>query len=170
MSLGCVILFEVVPCFLSLLFQCFPLFLFQKLEGWGGWMASLAQQNLLGVLSGSVVSNSATPWITAHQASLSFIISQSLLKLVSIESVKPSNRLILCCPFSSWPQTFTASGSFSMSWLFTSGGQSTGASVWDFHQGISLAIPLPLESWVDEPSVLPAPHHLLLFILLGHNL
>ena len=40
----------------------------------------------------------ATPWTAAPQASLSFIISQSLLKLMSIESVMPSNHLILCCP------------------------------------------------------------------------
>ena len=39
-----------------------------------------------------------TPWTAAHQASLSFTISQSLLKLKSIESVMPSNHLILCCP------------------------------------------------------------------------
>ena len=39
-----------------------------------------------------------TPWTTACQAYLSFTISQSLLKLMSIESVKPSNHLILCCP------------------------------------------------------------------------
>ena len=39
-----------------------------------------------------------TPWTVACQASLSFIISQSLLKLMSIESVMPSNHLILCCP------------------------------------------------------------------------
>ena len=39
-----------------------------------------------------------TPWTAAHQASLSFTISQSLLKLMSIESMMPSNRLILCCP------------------------------------------------------------------------
>ena len=38
------------------------------------------------------------PWAEAHQASLSFIISQSLLKLMSIESVMPSNHLILCRP------------------------------------------------------------------------
>ena len=37
------------------------------------------------------------PWNTAHQASLSFIISQSLLKLMFIESVMPSNHFILCC-------------------------------------------------------------------------
>ena len=39
-----------------------------------------------------------TPWTTARQASLSFTISQSLLKLMSIESVMPSNHLILCRP------------------------------------------------------------------------
>ena len=43
----------------------------------------------------SVVSDSATPWTAAHQASLSFTISQILLKLMSIESVMPSNHLIL---------------------------------------------------------------------------
>ena len=49
----------------------------------------------------SVVSDSATPWTAAHQASLSFTMSWSLLKLMSIEAVMPSNHLILCCPFSS---------------------------------------------------------------------
>ena len=39
-----------------------------------------------------------TPWTAAQQASLSFPISQSLLKLMSIESMMPSNHLILCCP------------------------------------------------------------------------
>ena len=40
----------------------------------------------------------ATPWTAARQASLSFTISRSLLKLMSIESVMPSNHLILCHP------------------------------------------------------------------------
>ena len=40
----------------------------------------------------------ATPWTVARQASLSFTISWSLLKLMSIESVMPSNLLSLCCP------------------------------------------------------------------------
>ena len=39
-----------------------------------------------------------TPWTAARQVSLSFTISRSLLKLMSIESVTPSNHLILCCP------------------------------------------------------------------------
>ena len=38
-----------------------------------------------------------TPWSAAHQVSLSFTVSQSLLKLMSVESVMPSNHLILCC-------------------------------------------------------------------------
>ena len=46
----------------------------------------------------SVVYDSVTPWTAAHQASLSLITSQSLLKLMSIESVMPSNHLVLCCP------------------------------------------------------------------------
>ena len=44
-----------------------------------------------------VMSNSATPWTAAHQASLSITNSQSLLKLMSIKLVMPSNHLILCC-------------------------------------------------------------------------
>ena len=48
--------------------------------------------------SRSVVSDSATPWLAAHEASLSITNSWSLLKLMSIESVMPSNHLILCCP------------------------------------------------------------------------
>ena len=46
----------------------------------------------------SVVSDSATPWIAAHQASLSITNSRSLLKLMPIESVMPSSHLILCHP------------------------------------------------------------------------
>ena len=46
----------------------------------------------------SVVSDSGTPWTAAYQGSLSFTISQSLLKLTSTESVMPSNHLILCHP------------------------------------------------------------------------
>ena len=70
----------------------------------------------------SVVSDSATQWTAAHQASLSITNSQSLLKLMFIESVMPSNHLILCHPPSSCLQSFPASGSFQMSQFFTSGG------------------------------------------------
>ena len=46
----------------------------------------------------SIMSNSAIPWIAACQPSLSITSSQSLLKLMCIESVMLSNHLILCCP------------------------------------------------------------------------
>ena len=48
----------------------------------------------------------ATPWTAAHQASLSFTISWSLLKLMSVESMMPSNHLILCCPLLFLPSIF----------------------------------------------------------------
>ena len=51
------------------------------------------------LFSHSVISDSATPWTAACWASLSFTISQSLLKLMSFETVMPSNHLILCHPF-----------------------------------------------------------------------
>ena len=70
----------------------------------------------------------ATPRTAARQASLSIINSQSLLKLMPIESVMQSNHLILCCPCSSCLQSFPASGSFLMSQFFLSGGQSIGVS------------------------------------------
>ena len=76
----------------------------------------------------SVVSNSVTPWAAAHQASLSITNSQSLLKLLFIESMMLSNHLILCCPLLLPPQSLPASGSFQMSQLFTSGGQRIGVS------------------------------------------
>jgi len=54
-----------------------------------------------------------TPWTAAHQASLSFTISQSLLKFKSIESVTPSTHLILCCPLLLLPSIFPSIKVFS---------------------------------------------------------
>ena len=54
-----------------------------------------------------------TPWTAAYQASLSFIIFQSLLKLMSIDSVMPSNHLILCHPFLLLPSIFPSIRVFS---------------------------------------------------------
>ena len=54
-----------------------------------------------------------TPWTTARQASLSFTISQSLLKLMFIESVMLSNHLILCCPLLLLPSIFPSIRVFS---------------------------------------------------------
>ena len=64
----------------------------------------------------------ATPWTIPHWAALSFTISWSLLKLMSIESVMPSNHLILCRPLLLLHK-IPASGSFLMSQLFASGGK-----------------------------------------------
>jgi len=83
----------------------------------------------------------ATPWIAALQASLSFTISQNLPRM-SIEWVILSNHLILCCPLFLLPQSFPASGSFPMRWLFTSGGQSTGASA------SASALSMNIQSWI----------------------
>ena len=55
----------------------------------------------------------ATPWTSAHQASLSITSSQSLPKLTSIESVMPSYHLILCCSLISLPSIFPSIGIFS---------------------------------------------------------
>ena len=81
-----------------------------------------------------------TPWTAAHQASLSFTISWSLLKLMSIELVMPSNHLVLCCPFSC-PQSFPSSGSFLVSWLFASGGQNIWASA------SASVLPMNIQGW-----------------------
>ena len=54
----------------------------------------------------SHVQHLATPWTVAHQVSLSFTISQSLLKLISIKSVMPSNHLVLCCLLLFLPSIF----------------------------------------------------------------
>ena len=55
----------------------------------------------------------ATPWTAARQASLSITSSRSLLKLMSIESVMPSNHLILCCPIFLLPSNFPSIKVFS---------------------------------------------------------
>ena len=69
-----------------------------------------------------------TPRTAARQASLSITNSWSLLKLTSIESMMPSNHLILCRPLLLLSSIFQASGSFPVSQFFTSGGQRIGVS------------------------------------------
>ena len=65
------------------------------------------------VQSLSHVRLSATPWTAAHQASLSITNSRNLLKLMSTESVLPSNHLILCCPLLLPPSIFPSIRVFS---------------------------------------------------------
>ena len=69
-----------------------------------------------------------TPWTAASRASLSIINPHSLPKTMSIDSVMPSNNLILWHPLLLLPSIFPNSRSFPMSQLFPSGGQSIGVS------------------------------------------
>ena len=70
----------------------------------------------------------ATPWTAACQASLSFTISRSLFKFMSMSQRCHLTISSSVVPFSSCLQSFPASGSFPMSQLFASGGQSIGVS------------------------------------------
>jgi len=72
------------------------------------------QKGILGLVQLlSCVPLFGTPWTAAHQASLSFTNSWSLLKLMSIELVMPSNHLILCCPLLFLPSVFPSIRVFS---------------------------------------------------------
>ena len=70
------------------------------------WCIIYTQPTVVAVQSLSCVWLSVTSWTAAHQASLSFIISWSLRKLMSIKSVMPSNYLILCHPLLLLPSVF----------------------------------------------------------------
>ena len=87
--------------------------------------------------SHSVESDSATPWITARQASLSITNSRAC------SNSCPSSRWChpTVVPFSSCFQSFPASGSFQMSQFFTSGGQSTGISL------SASVLPMNIQDW-----------------------
>ena len=106
----------------------------------------------------------ATPWTAACQASLSFTISRSSLKLMSIESVMPSNHLILC-PLLLLPsilssirifsnQSVLPSGSSLKSQFFASGGQSIGTSA------SASVLPMNIQDWfpLGLTGVKPCPY------------
>ena len=98
------------------------------------------QDNLVSVQSLSHVQLFATPWNTAHQASLSIINSWSLLKLMSIELVMPSNYLIFCHPLlppSIFPniRVFSNESALHIRW------QSTGVSA------LSSVLPMNTQEW-----------------------
>ena len=83
----------------------------------------------------------ATPWTAACQASLSITKSWSLLKLMSITLVMPSNHLILCHSLLLPPSIFPSIRVFSVSQLLTSGGQSIGALA------SAPVLPVNIEDW-----------------------
>ena len=70
------------------------------------WFKGSSRRTVVVVQSLSRVQLFVTPGAAAHRPSLSFTISWSLLKLMSIESVMPSNHLILCCPLLLLPSIF----------------------------------------------------------------
>ena len=74
-------------------------------QAWFGWQDVVQSFNHVWLFS--------TPWTAACQVSLSFTISWSLLKLMSIKSVKPSNHLILCHPLLPLPSIFPSIRVFS---------------------------------------------------------
>ena len=82
-----------------------------------------------------------TPWTAARQVSLSFTISQSLLKIRSIESMMPSNYLTLCRPLLLLPSIFPSIRVFSHELALPIGGQSIGASA------AASVLPMNIQSW-----------------------
>ena len=82
-----------------------------------------------------------TSWTATHQAYLSFTISQSFLKPMSIELVMHPTISSSVFPFSSHLQSFPASGSFPVSQFFTSGGQRIGAST------SASVLPMNIQDW-----------------------
>ena len=82
-----------------------------------------------------------TPWTTARQASKSITNSQRPPRPMSIESVMPSNHLILCHPLLLLPSIFPSIRSFQMSQFFTSGGHSIGVST------SASVLPMNIQDW-----------------------
>ena len=97
---------------------------------------------------------SATTWIAARQASLSSTVSWSLLLLMSIESVDHPTISFSVISFFSCPQSFPASGSFPVNWLFMLGGWSIGASASASFLPMNIHgwFPLGLTGWISLQS------------------
>ena len=115
---------------------------------WGkekvGWIKRVTWKHMysvqFSVQSLSRVQLFATPWTAAHKASLSITNCRSLLKLMSIESMMSSSISSSVVPFSLL-QSFPASGSFPMSWLFESGGHNIRASA------SASVLPMNIQNW-----------------------
>ena len=111
----------------------------------------LQMESVLVQFSHSVLSDSATLWTAAHQATLSITKSQSLLKLTSIESWCHPTISSSAIPFSSCLQSFPASRSPVVSQFFVSGGQRIGvaASTSVIPMNIQDWFPLGLTGWIS---------------------
>ena len=99
----------------------------------------------------------ATQWTAAHQVPHSFSVSQNLLIFMSIESVMLSNFPFSTTLLSSCPQSFPESESFPMTWFFTSGGQSIGASALVSVLSMNIQGRFPLVVISDEQKSLGCP-------------
>ena len=99
-------------------------------------------------------SHFAVPWTAVQQVSLSITNSWTLLKLMSIELVMPSNHLILCCHLLLPPSIFLSIRAFPRSQFFTSGGPSIGVSAPAslFPMNIQDSSPLQLNGWIPLQS------------------
>ena len=129
----------------------------------------------------SVMSDSATPWTAARQAPLYFTNSQSLLKLMSIESVTPSNHLILCHPLLLLPSVFPSIRVFSSEsvlhikwpkyWSFSPSNENSGLISFRMDWLDLLAVQETLESLpqhhCSKASVLQ--HSAFFMVLLSHS-
>ena len=103
-------------------------------DGWmDRWMDICIDRSLF---SHSVVSDSLRP-----QGVLSFTVSQSLLKPMSIELVMPSNHLVLCRPLLLLPSIPPSTRVFSSESFFASGGQSIGVSA------CASVFPMNIQDW-----------------------
>ena len=93
-----------------------------------------------------------TPWTAAHQATLSITNSRSLLKLISIEPMMPSNHLILCHPLLLLPSVFSSIRIFSSELVL----HISWPKYWSFSFSISpsneYSVPLGLTAWISLQS------------------
>ena len=111
------------------------------LQGWL-WAIGVSElQSISSVQSLSRVRLFAAPWTAAHQASLSITNSQSLLKLISIESVMPSSHLILCRFLLLQLSIFTSIRVFSSESTLHMRGQSVGVSA------STSVLPMNFQDW-----------------------
>ena len=108
---------------------------------WIGLITIKAGHQFSSVQSLSCVQLFVTPWTAERQASLSITNSQGLPKLIQSRWCHPTISSTVV-PFSC-PQSFPASGSFQMSQLFTSGGQSIGVSA------STSVLPMNTQDWLD---------------------
>ena len=117
------------------------------------FLLNLSSFSLFSFFSHSIISDSVDQWTAACQASLSYTISPSLLKLVYIELVMSSNHLTLCCCLLILPSIFPSMRVFfPVSSLFAPGGWSTGASASVLLMNNQDWFPLGLTSWISLQS------------------